>query len=82
MDNIVLFLSIVMAGLSGLLFVVSFISWYRVKAMKFVFVSLAFFAFFIKAILLFLGVVVQDEKSVVIDSIIILLLYFSVIKKG
>ena len=81
MDNIILFLTIIMAGLSGLILLVSFVSWYRIRAVKLVIVSLAFSAFFIKAVLLIFEFIVQDEKSIVIDSIIIILLYLAVVKK-
>lgn len=81
MDDLVLFLTIIMAGLAGLLLLVSFVSWRRIGNVKLALVGLAFLAFLIKAVLLIFGVIFQDEKSVVIDSIILVLLYFSVIKK-
>lgn len=81
MDDIYLFLTIVMAGLAGLLLIVSFASTYRLKALKLGLVSLAFLMFFIKAILLVFEYIVQDEYAVIIDVIILLLLYFSVVKK-
>ena len=81
MDNIILFLTIIMAGLSGLILIVSFISWYRIRTAKLAIVGLAFIAFFIKAILLIFELISQDEKSIIIDSLIIVLLYFAVIKK-
>lgn len=52
MDDIYLFLTIVMAGLAGLLLLVSSASWYRLRATKLCLVSLAFLALFIKAVLL------------------------------
>ena len=80
-ENIFLFLNILMAGLAGLLLLVSCISWYRIRSLKLAFVSLAFVGFFIKAILLIFSIIIQDEKAVIIDSIILILLYFSIIKK-
>jgi len=80
-ESIYLFLNIIMAGLAGLLFLVSCISWYRIRSLKIALVSLAFAGFFIKAILLIFRILLQDEKAVVIDSIILILLYFSIIKK-
>lgn len=81
MDDLVLFLTIIMAGLAGLLFLVSVVSWRRLGNIKLFLVGLAFLAFLIKAILLISETIFQDEKSVIIDSIILVLLYFSVIKK-
>ena len=81
MNDITLFLTIVMAGLSCILLIVSFASWHRLRSVKFLFVSIAFVGFFIKAILLIFEIIIQDEKAVIIDSIILILLYLSIIKK-
>ena len=81
MDDISIFLTIIMAGLAGLLFIVSFASWYRLRNIKFILVCFAFGAFVIKAFLLIFGIIIQDEKAIIIDSIILILLYFSIIKK-
>ena len=81
MDEIFFFLASIMAGLAGLLTFVSCVSWYRLRSIKFVFVSFAFGAFFIKALLLIFKVLGIDEKAVMIDTIILVLLYFAVIKK-
>jgi hypothetical protein len=81
MDAVFLFLTVVMTGLAGLLLFVSFASWYRVRSAKLALVGVAFVSFFIKAILLLFGSIIQDEKAVVIDSVILVLLYFAVIKR-
>lgn len=70
-----------MAGFAGLLLLISCASWYRLKAVKLGFVSLAFLALFIKAFLLIFGTIVQDEYAVLIDVVVLVLLYFSVVKK-
>jgi hypothetical protein len=81
MDDILLFLTVVMAGLAALLLIVSFISGYRLRSTKLALVGLAFVAFLIKALLLILEYITQDEKAVIIDFVILVLLYFAVIKK-
>jgi len=80
-DDIFLFLTIVMAGVSGLLIFVSSVSWHRLRSFKLALVSCAFVIFFIKALLLISEIVHQDEKGVIIDCIILVFLYFAVIKK-
>jgi len=70
-----------MAGLSCLLLVISFVSWKRLGNLKLALVGFAFLAFFIKAVLLITEIIVQDEKSILIDSFIIVLLYFSILKR-
>ena len=70
-----------MAGLTGLLLLVSFVSWYRLKNMKLAIVGLAFLVFFVKALLLVFEIIVQDEKAIIIDFIVVILLYFAVVKK-
>ena len=81
MDNVFFFLIIIMAGLAGLLLFVAFVSWYRLRTIKLILVGCAFVGFFVKAILLLTSLVVQDEKTVLIDCIVLVLLYFAVIKK-
>jgi hypothetical protein len=70
-----------MAGLAGLLVLVSFVSWYRLRSLKLALVGCAFLTFLIKAALLLLNILPQDIRSVVIDFIILVLLYFAIIKK-
>jgi len=60
---------------------VSFVSWYRLKNMKLAIVGLAFLVFFVKALLLVFEIIVQDEKAIIIDFIVVILLYFAVVKK-
>jgi len=81
MDNIFLFLAVVMAGLAGLLLFVAFVSWWRLRTLKFGLVGAAFIGFFIKALLLLLSLIVQDTTAVMIDCGILILLYFAVVKK-
>ena len=81
MDDILLFLSILMAGLSALLLIVSFASYSRLRNIKLLIVGFAFTVFFIKATLLIFEKIAQGDLVIIIDFIIIVLLYFSVVKK-
>ena len=81
MNDILLFLLIIMTGLSALLLLVSFVSWYRLRSIKLGLVSFAFVAFFVKAILQMFEIITPDEKAVAIDFIILVLLYLAVTKK-
>ena len=74
-------LTIVMTGLSLLLFVVSLISYLRIKDSKFLFVTLAFLLFFIKGAAVSLNYVEQQFQLVIIDLFIILFLYLTVVKR-
>jgi hypothetical protein len=80
-DDIYLFLEIVMTGLAGLLFLVSSVSWYRLKALKLGLISLAFFLLMCKGFLLIFEVIKEDSFAVFIDVFIVIVLYFSMIKK-
>ena len=81
MDDIYLFLAIIMAGLAGLLLLVSSASWYRLRALKLGLVSIAFLVLFIKAVLLIFEIIIQDKLAVLIDVIVLVILYFSVVKR-
>ena len=81
MDDVSLSILLIIAGFSFLLGIVSLLSFYRLRNIKLGFVSIAFFIFFIKAILLIFEVISQDRNSIIIDVIIILMLYFSIAKR-
>jgi len=81
MDEIILFLSIVITGLSALLFVVSAASYIRLKAGKLLIINLAFLAFIIKGFLTIFEYITQSRIGLILDLIIIILLYFAVAKK-
>jgi len=70
-----------MAGVAGLLFFVSLVSWYRIRSIKVAIVGCAFLVFFLKALLLLLNRITQDINAVIIDTVILVLLYFAIIKK-
>ena len=81
MEEITLFLSILIAGLSTLLFIVSAASYYRLRVLKLLIINLAFLAFIIKGILLSLEYISQARFGLILDLTIIILLYFAVVKK-
>ena len=80
-QDIILLLSILIAGLSVMLFLLSIISYSRVKSVKLLIVGFGFLGFTIKGFLLIIGYINQDIIGLIIDFIIILLLYFAVVKK-
>jgi len=81
MDEITLFLSIIIAGFSLLLAMVSMVAYYRLRATKLLLVSIAFLAFVVKGVLIVIGIVTQDTLALGIDFVILVLLYFATIKK-
>ena len=81
MDEITLFLSIVIAGFSFLLALVSFVAYLRLRSFKLLLVGFAFFAFVVKGVLIASGFLNQGIVGLVIDFVIIVFLYFAAIKK-
>ena len=81
MDEITLFLSIVVAGFSLLLAIVSFVAYHRLHATKLFLVGLAFLAFVAKGSLVIAGILNQDKFTLGIDFVILFFLYFATIKK-
>ena len=82
------FLTILLAGLSFLLFVVSILSYRRVKSVKILFVSIAFLLFFIKALVLMVSIISNtwDDfgmrwELLLLDVIVIVMLYLSIARK-
>ncbi len=82
------FLTILLAGLSFLLFVVSILSYRRVKSVKILFVSIAFLLFFIKALVLLVSVISNTWEEfgmrwelLLLDVIVIVMLYLSIARK-
>ena len=81
MKDIELLLAILIAGFSLLVFFVSVAASIRIKVSKFLFVSIAFFLFFIKGFLLIFEIITQSQIAFVIDLLIIVFLYIAVVKK-
>ena len=78
-QEILLFLSVVVAGISLILFIISFISFKRINETKLLFISLAFLFFFIKAIVFLF--IKNNVDIMLFDLIIIALLYMAAAKK-
>ena len=79
MEELLLFSSVVIAGLSFLLFFISLISYHRIRETKLLFISIAFFLFFVKSII---GILLNIENYLIlIDLIIIIMLYVAAAKK-
>jgi hypothetical protein len=89
MDVIEIFLRIAVMGFSLLLFVVLSIAYIKVRNIKLLFATIAFFLFFIKGILLTLGLFnVYFYKTfpttsvlLLVDFLILVALYFGIAKK-
>jgi len=81
MDEIALLLSILIAGFSILLFIISIVAYYRLQATKLLIVSFAFLAFVIKGSLILAEILSQETLALVIDLVILLILYFAIVKK-
>ncbi|MCD6171780.1 MAG: hypothetical protein J7J36_05150 [Thermoplasmata archaeon] len=78
-QEILLFLSVVVAGISLILFVISLISFKRINEVKLLFISLAFLFFFIKTIVFLF--IKSGIDMMLFDLIIIALLYVAAAKK-
>ena len=80
MEDITLLLAILIIGFSVLLFIISTFSYYRTRSLKLLFVCIAFLTFTIKGLLTIIGIISQGNFALSLDFIILLLLYFAVIK--
>lgn len=80
MEDITLFLTILIIGFSALLFIISIFAYHRVRNIKFLFICTAFLIFTFKGLLTILGIITQGNIALVLDFFIILLLYFAVNK--
>ncbi|HHH78366.1 MAG TPA: hypothetical protein ENL18_04040 [Thermoplasmatales archaeon] len=76
-----MFSSIVMAGLSSLLLLVSAVSYLRIRDSKMIFLMVAFLAFTVKGILLAADIFSQSLALIVLDFAIIVSLYLTVVKR-
>jgi hypothetical protein len=80
MDELLLFASVVNAGLSLLLFSISAVSFYRIRDMKLMFISGAFLLFFVKS---GTALLYEDLLSslALVDLVIIVMLYLAAARK-
>ena len=81
MEDIELLLSILIAGLSGILLIVSIAAFSRIKSIKLLLVGCAFMFFTIKGVLIILEYVSQSRIGMILDFVIVILLYFATVKK-
>ena len=81
MDEITLFLSILITGVASLLFIVSIIRAIKLRNLKFSIISTAFLIFAIKGLLLFFEFLAHEKFSMILDLAVIVLLYFAIIKR-
>ena len=80
-EEIVLFSSIIMAGLSGVLMAVSVVSFTRVRDIKLGLLTAAFAIFVVKGVLLLLEVVEQSIGLITLDLCVIVFLYLATAKR-
>ena len=89
MNNLEIFFRVALMGFSLILFVISAITYRRVQRTRLLLVSLAFAMFFVKGLMLTLGLFIDSindlfQTSVLVTMLdfgIMVLLYFSVVKK-
>ncbi|KAA0003074.1 MAG: hypothetical protein FE044_02025 [Thermoplasmata archaeon] len=77
-NELVMFSAVVISGLSLLLFIISMLSYSRLREIKLLFISLSFLVFFIKAILF---IFINNRNLIVMDLLIIAFLYIAAAKK-
>jgi hypothetical protein len=88
-DNLKLFFGVALLGFSLILFVISAVTYKRIGSRRLLLVSLAFAMFFVKGLLLTLGLFVNSIGNVfgsdvlvtMVDFAIMAFLYLSVVKK-
>ena len=89
MDNLEIFFRVALLGFSLILFVISAVTYKRIESRRLLLVSLAFAMFFVKGLLLTVGLFVEgvgdlfDSSMLVtmLDFVIMAFLYLSVVKK-
>ncbi len=81
MQEIELLLSVLIIGFSTLLLIVSIAAYIKIRNYKFLLISIAFIGFLIQGLLLFLEIISQNQIAYFIDILILLCLYFAVVKK-
>jgi len=77
-NELVMFSAVVISGLSLLLFIISMLSYSRLREIKLLFISLSFLVFSIKAILF---IFINNRNLIVMDLLIIAFLYIAAAKK-
>ncbi|MCK5037582.1 MAG: hypothetical protein KAS16_00650 [Thermoplasmata archaeon] len=87
MSNAEIFFKVGLMGFSLILFVISAISWKRIRSQRLLFVTLAFCLFFIKGLILTVGIFYENvgfemsTEAIMLDFAILILLYLGIAKK-
>lgn len=79
MDNIELFFTVALMGFSLILFVISAITYTRVRSTKLMLVSAAFGIFFVKGLVLTLGLFIADIYNVFHATILLTIIDFGIL---
>ncbi|MCI0480446.1 MAG: hypothetical protein L0213_02520 [Candidatus Dadabacteria bacterium] len=78
MDNIDIFLRAALTGFSLLLFLVSAVTYWRIRSQRLLFVCLAFALFFVKGLLLTVGIFSSSVNEMFAVSTQVILLDFAI----
>ncbi len=89
MNELEIFLRVCLMGFALLLFILMVLSYRRVKNIKLFIIALAFLIFFIKGLMLVIGIAVTSINDIfkvsmeiiILDFIILLVLYGGLVKK-
>lgn len=87
MSNAEIFFKVGLMGFSLLLFVISAVSYKRIRSQRLLFVTLAFCLFFIKGLILTAGIFMDgigfemSTEAIMLDFAIMILLYLGIAKK-
>ena len=88
-DNVEIFFKVGLMGFSFLLFAISAISYNRIRSQRLLFVSIAFGIFFVKGLLLTIGIFMIPRPDwleisihlIVLDFLIMIMLYLGIAKR-
>jgi hypothetical protein len=81
MEEIVIFSSILMAGLAALLLIVSVVSYLRMRTINMALLVVVFGIFILKGVLLIADIAEQSTGLVILDLFIIIFLYLTVARR-
>ena len=88
-DNIEIFFKVGLMGFSFLLFAIAGISYKRIRSQRLLFVSIAFAIFFVKGLLLTMGIFMTPQPDwleisihlIILDFAILIMLYMGIAKR-
>ncbi len=89
MSNAEIFFKVGLMGFSFILFAISAISYKRIKSQRLLFVTIAFAIFFVKGLLLTMGIFSESVgdmfnssiEVIILDFVILIMLYLGIAKK-